>query len=289
MANSVARERHAARGTPRIPSNFFTIAHAQTPATITGMMSPDFDPIRDELVRLFPDFPKALRPRAAFQWIADRTSAALRDQDLQAFLACLQIAQFIAELRDAKALEIGLASAWQQAWFFIASPSNHAAMISLVEKLRPEERAAVWLPCDRPHHWLRSKVLSIAEFSIASTIRASVERQETFIRQQSGPGQFARITLRFDEDRGSGAVNFHNRLPQEAEANLEYIEGIVDGLTQVIGELRAGGTDLTDLSIVLIALDHHAVDSKRYSFKIAAVAAFKFAVREAGLRPVGTR
>jgi len=96
----------------------------------------------------------------------------------------------------------------------------------------------------------------------------------------NGSGEFAVVKLRLEPLAGANPVIFSGG----ADFDLleEYREGIKDGIDEAArtGVLNAGR--VIDVQVTLLDARYHEIDSSRRTFRLAAIAAFQEAMRNAG-------
>jgi elongation factor G len=120
------------------------------------------------------------------------------------------------------------------------------------------------------------------------TISRRVDKDYTYKRQTGGAGQFARLKIVCEPlAPGSGFI-FENGVVG-GNVPKEWVPGVEKGLESVLGSGILAGFPVVDLKVTLIDGAYHEQDSSALTFEIAARAALKEALREAGpilLEPV---
>jgi elongation factor G len=120
------------------------------------------------------------------------------------------------------------------------------------------------------------------------TISKTSEVDYTHKKQSGGVGQFARVKLRFvPGDQGSG-FSFENAVVGGAVPK-EFVPGIDKGIRLAMENGVLAGFPVIDFKAVLVDGAYHDVDSSVLAFEIAARAAFRDGVANAGpklLEPV---
>jgi elongation factor G len=126
------------------------------------------------------------------------------------------------------------------------------------------------------------------QVSYRETISRQVTKDYTHKKQSGRSGQFARIKIVCEPlSPGSGFI-FENKVIG-GNVPKEYVPGVEKGLESVLGSGILAGFPVIDLKATLIDGAYHDVDSSALAFEIAARAALKEALREAGpvlLEPV---
>ncbi|HEY6256821.1 MAG TPA: elongation factor G, partial [Xanthobacteraceae bacterium] len=115
--------------------------------------------------------------------------------------------------------------------------------------------------------------------------REKISRQVTkdyvHKKQTGGSGQFARIKIVCEPLPPGGGFVFENKVVG-GNVPKEYVPGVEKGLESVLGSGVLAGFPVVDLKVTLIDGAYHDVDSSALAFEIAARAALKEALREAG-------
>jgi elongation factor G len=110
------------------------------------------------------------------------------------------------------------------------------------------------------------------------TIRKTVEAEGKYIKQSGGRGQYGHVRMRFEPlERGKG-FEFDNQVVGGAIPR-EYIPAVEKGLEEAISNGVLAGFPVVDIRAILYDGTYHEVDSSEMAFKIAAVMAFKDAMK----------
>jgi elongation factor G len=120
------------------------------------------------------------------------------------------------------------------------------------------------------------------------TISRRVTKDHTYKKLMGDSGQFARLKIVCEPlPPGSGFI-FEDKVVGR-NVPKEYVPGVEKGLESALGSGILAGFPVVDLKVTLIDGAHHDIDSSPLAFEIAARAALKEAMREAGpvlLEPV---
>lgn len=120
------------------------------------------------------------------------------------------------------------------------------------------------------------------------TITKPYEIDYTHKKQTGGAGQFARVKILFEPVEKSSGFEFENKIIGGAVPK-EYMPGVEKGLKEASQSGILTGFPVIGFRATLIDGQHHDVDSNVMTFEIAAKAAFREAMRQAGpklLEPV---
>lgn len=132
------------------------------------------------------------------------------------------------------------------------------------------------------------------EFSVEANVGApQVAYRETITqvarvdythkKQTGGAGQFARLKLIMEPVESGEPYEFSNEIVG-GSVPREYIPGVEKGLLSAMQSGPIVGFPVIDLKVRLVDGAHHDVDSSALAFEIAARAAFREAVQQAGPR-----
>ena len=121
----------------------------------------------------------------------------------------------------------------------------------------------------------------MAKIVLAETISQCAEGQA--VRSKifdNGMGEFAVVKLRLDPLPGANTVLFSSALI--FPISQEYLSGIADGIDEAAhaGVLNEGR--VLNVQVTLLDARYHELNSSRRSFRLAAIAAFQDAMRNAG-------
>ena len=114
------------------------------------------------------------------------------------------------------------------------------------------------------------------------TITKDVEIDYTHKKQSGGSGQFARVKIKFGP-LAEGGYSFSNSVVG-GSVPKEYIPGVEKGLISAKDTGVIAGFPVIDFQAELVDGASHDVDSSVLAFEIAARAAFRQAMKEAGAR-----
>ncbi len=110
------------------------------------------------------------------------------------------------------------------------------------------------------------------------TIRKTVESEGKYIKQSGGRGQYGHVRIRFEPlERGSG-FEFENAIVG-GSIPREYIPAVEKGLIEAVNNGILAGYPVVDVKASLYDGSYHEVDSSEMAFKIAAIMAFKDAMK----------
>ena len=129
-------------------------------------------------------------------------------------------------------------------------------------------------------------------------ITRSATREETFVHDAAGRGQFAQVTVQLEPlpeghsgasgRTSTGQILFENALPA-GTLPKEFIAAVERGIRGALGRGPLASYPVIDVKATLVAATMHAVDSNEAAFQIAGSQATSAALREAGpvvLEPV---
>jgi elongation factor G len=122
------------------------------------------------------------------------------------------------------------------------------------------------------------------------TISRQVIKDYVYKTQSAGSGQFAHIKIVCEPLSEGGGFMFENKAGGGNIPNA-YIPGVEKGLASVLDSGVLAGFPVVDLKVTLIDGAYHDADSSTLAFDIAARAALKEALRDAGpvlLEPIMT-
>ena len=113
------------------------------------------------------------------------------------------------------------------------------------------------------------------------TITKTFEIDYTHKKQSGGSGQFARISLRFEPNETGAGFEFDSKIVG-GSVPREYIPGVEKGLQMAQGTGVVAGFQMIDFKATLVDGSYHDVDSSVLAFEIAARAAFREGIAQAG-------
>ncbi len=115
------------------------------------------------------------------------------------------------------------------------------------------------------------------------TITRAAEVDYTHKKQTGGSGQFARVKMTVEPLPAGTGYEFESKVVG-GSVPKEYIPGVEKGVKSVLESGVLAGFPMLDLKVTLIDGAHHDVDSSVMAFEIAARAAFREAVLNAGVK-----
>jgi elongation factor G len=115
------------------------------------------------------------------------------------------------------------------------------------------------------------------------TITRAAEIDYTHKKQSGGAGQFARIKILFEPNKGVGEIEFDAKVVG-GSVPKEYIPGVAKGLKSAAETGVLVGFPMIDIKATLIDGASHDVDSSVMAFEIAARAAFREGIAKAAPR-----
>jgi elongation factor G len=121
------------------------------------------------------------------------------------------------------------------------------------------------------------------EVAYRETITASHEVNYTHKKQSGGAGQFARVKIIFEPGEVGSGFEFNSKIVGGAVPK-EFIPGVEKGIKQIMGTGVVAGYPMIDFKATLIDGAYHDVDSSVMSFEVAAKAAFREGMPQAGAR-----
>ncbi|MCD8571058.1 MAG: elongation factor G [Alphaproteobacteria bacterium] len=113
------------------------------------------------------------------------------------------------------------------------------------------------------------------------TITKTAEIDYTHKKQTGGTGQYAKVSLIFEPNETGKGFEFESKIVGGAVPK-EYIPGVEKGLNQAKEAGIIAGFPVVDFKVSLVDGGYHDVDSSVLAFEIAAKAAFKEAMQQAG-------
>ena len=113
------------------------------------------------------------------------------------------------------------------------------------------------------------------------TITKTIETDYIHKKQTGGAGQYARVKIRFEPLGQGGGYEFKSAVFGGAVPK-EYLPGVKKGLERAKDSGILVGFPVINFKATLIDGDHHDVDSSTVAFEIAAQAAFREGMRQAG-------
>lgn len=112
------------------------------------------------------------------------------------------------------------------------------------------------------------------------TIRTRAKAEGKYIRQTGGSGQYGHVWLELEPlPAGSGFV-FENKIVGGAIPK-EFIPAIEKGVREAMESGVLAGYPVVDVKVTLVDGSYHEVDSSEIAFKLAAINAFREAMRKA--------
>ncbi len=120
------------------------------------------------------------------------------------------------------------------------------------------------------------------------TVSRRADIDYTHRKQTGGSGQFARVKLRIEPGEAGSGFDFEN-VVVGGNVPREYVPGVEKGLRGAMDAGVVAGYPMIDVKATLVDGAHHEVDSSVMAFEIAARAAMRKAMTEAGpqlLEPV---
>ncbi len=113
------------------------------------------------------------------------------------------------------------------------------------------------------------------------TITKTFEVDYTHKKQSGGAGQFARVKITFEPGEKGAGFEFESKIVG-GNVPKEYIPGVTKGLEQSCNSGVVAGYPVVDLKATLNDGAYHDVDSSVLAFEIAAKAAFREGLPQAG-------
>jgi elongation factor G len=112
------------------------------------------------------------------------------------------------------------------------------------------------------------------------TIRRAVEQEGKFIKQTGGRGQYGHVFLRLEPQAAGKGHEFVDAI-KGGRVPREYIPAVEKGVAEAMQEGVLAGYPVVDVKTTLFDGSYHEVDSNENAFKMAAIFAFKEAMRQA--------
>jgi elongation factor G len=111
------------------------------------------------------------------------------------------------------------------------------------------------------------------------SITKSVEEVEyRYVKQTGGRGQYGHVVLNLEPGERGGGVQFDAKIVGGAIPK-EYIPAVEKGVREAAESGVLAGYQVTDINITLVDGSFHEVDSSDMAFKMAAIFAFREAIR----------
>ncbi len=121
------------------------------------------------------------------------------------------------------------------------------------------------------------------EVAYRETITSSHEVDYTHKKQSGGAGQFARVKIIFEPGEPGTGFTFDSKIVG-GSVPKEYIPGVEKGIKQIMDSGVVAGYPMIDFKATLIDGAFHDVDSSVLAFEIAAKAAFREGMPQAGAK-----
>jgi len=121
------------------------------------------------------------------------------------------------------------------------------------------------------------------EVAYRETITTSHEVNYTHKKQSGGAGQFARVKIIFEPGEVGSGFEFDSKIVG-GSIPKEFIPGVEKGIKQIMGTGVVAGYPMIDFKATLIDGAYHDVDSSVMAFEVAAKAAFREGMPQAGAR-----
>ena len=121
------------------------------------------------------------------------------------------------------------------------------------------------------------------EVAYRETITASHQVDYTHKKQSGGAGQFARVKIVFEPGEVGTGFTFDSKIVG-GNVPKEFIPGVEKGIKQIMDTGVVAGYPMIDFKATLIDGAYHDVDSSVLAFEIAAKAAFREGMPQAGAK-----
>jgi elongation factor G len=113
-----------------------------------------------------------------------------------------------------------------------------------------------------------------------STITRTVRREERYVKQTGGPGQFAHVVIEVGPAAPGAGLVFEDRI-KGGSIPKAFIKAVEAGVRGAMQDGLLGGHPVVDVRVVLLDGSIHEHDSKEPAFQVAGSLAFKAAAAEA--------
>jgi elongation factor G len=113
-----------------------------------------------------------------------------------------------------------------------------------------------------------------------STITRTVRREERYVKQTGGPGQFAHVVIEVGPAAPGTGLVFEDRI-KGGSIPKAFIKAVEAGVRGAMQDGLLGGHPVVDVRVVLLDGSIHEHDSKEPAFQVAGSLAFKAAAAEA--------
>jgi elongation factor G len=132
----------------------------------------------------------------------------------------------------------------------------------------------------RVTHDIDSRV-GAPQVAFRERITRSAEMEYIYKKQSGGSGRFAAVKLRVEPNEPGKGYRFESRIAGSAVPK-QYIPAIEKGIESVLSAGVVAGFPVIDVKVELIDGKYHDVDSSALAFELAARAAFRMSLLEAG-------
>ena len=119
------------------------------------------------------------------------------------------------------------------------------------------------------------------QVSYRETIKKGADAEGKYIKQSGGKGQYGHVYLKV-EPAGAGVGNSFSEEVKGGSVPREYFPAIEKGVKEALLQGISAGYPMVDIKSTLFDGSFHEVDSSEIAFKMAAIMAFREAVRKAG-------
>jgi|GEM_PF-3473028 len=121
----------------------------------------------------------------------------------------------------------------------------------------------------------------MSKVTCSETITRSAEAQGVHSKIfDNGNGEFAAVKLRLEPLAGANTVIFSGAV--RLDLSQEYQLGIEDGIDDAAHDGVLNSGRVINVQVTLLDAKYHEIDSNRRAFRLATIAAFQEAMRNAG-------
>lgn len=119
------------------------------------------------------------------------------------------------------------------------------------------------------------------EIAYRETISHEAEARYKHKKQSGGHGQYGEVVIRLRPLKRGEGYRFVDKIVGGVIPK-QFIPGVEKGIQEAMQEGGLAGYQVQDFEVELIDGSHHSVDSSEHAFKLAAISAFREAMKKAG-------
>ncbi|MCX7712559.1 MAG: elongation factor G [Chthoniobacterales bacterium] len=118
------------------------------------------------------------------------------------------------------------------------------------------------------------------QIAYKETILIPADGEGKFIKQTGGRGQYGHVILKISPNQRGKGFTYENKIVG-GTIPKEYIPAVIKGLEEALLNGVVGGYPVIDVHVDIVDGSYHEVDSSEIAFKMAAIFAFKDALKKA--------